>query len=109
MTSGFDERKKTFEEKWAHDQDLRFKVDARRAKLVGLWAAGEMGLSGDAALAYAKSVVEADMTEAGEEDVFRKIKGDLGAKGIARSDHLIRTKMAELLEEAKQQVMHEVK
>jgi len=109
MTRGFDERKKAFEEKWAHDQDLRFKVDARRAKLVGLWAAGEMGLSGDAAQAYARSVVEADMTEAGAEDIFRKVKADFAAKGIARSDHLIRTKMAEAIEEAKQQVMHEVK
>lgn len=109
MASGFDERKKAFEEKWAHDKDLCFRVEARRSKLVGLWAAGEMGLSGDAAEAYAKSVVEADMAEAGDKDVFRKIRADFDAKSIARSDHLIRIKLAELLEEAKQQVMHEVK
>ena len=109
MTNGFDERKKAFEEKWAHDEQLRFKVDARRDKLLGLWAAGEMGLSGDEAQAYAKTVVEADMAEAGDEDVFRKVRGDFDAKAIARTDHLIRTKMAEFLEEAKQQVMHEAK
>lgn len=109
MTNGFDERQKSFEDKWAHDETLRFRVEARRDKLLGLWAAGEMGLSGDEAKAYAKTVVESDLTEAGDEDVFRKIRGDFDAKGIARTDHLIRTKMAEFLEEAKQQVMREVK
>jgi len=109
MTNGFDERQKSFEDKWAHDETLRFKVEARRSKLLGLWAAGEMGLSGEAAQTYAKSVVESDLSEAGPEDVFRKITADFGAKGIARTEHLIRTKMAELLEEAKKQVMHEAK
>ncbi len=109
MSGGFDEREKAFEGKWAHDKELRFRVEARRSKLVGLWAAGEMGLSGAEADAYAKSVVEADMTEAGDEDVFRKVRDDLAAKGIARTDHLIRGKMAELLEVAKDQVLHETK
>lgn len=109
MSNGFKDREKAFEEKWAHDEDLRFKVEARRAKLVGLWAAGEMGLSGADADAYARSVVEADMSEAGDEDVFRKVRADFDAKSIARSDHLIRSKMAELLDVAKEQVMHEVK
>ncbi len=107
MSNGFKEREKAFEGKWAHDQELRFKVEARRGKLLGLWAAGEMGLSGAEADAYAKSVVEADMAEAGEEDVFRKIRADFDAKGTARTDHLIREKMAETLETAKQQVMTE--
>lgn len=109
MNGGLDERKKAFEEKWAHDEELRFKVEARRDKLLGLWAAGEMGLSGDEALAYAKAVVEADLVQAGDEDVFRKIRADFDAKGIARTDHLIRTKMAELLVTAKEQVMTETK
>ena len=94
MSNGFKEREKAFEEKWAHDESLRFKVEARRDKLVGLWAAGEMGLiTGAEAEAYANSVVEADMTEAGDEDVFRKIRADFDAKNIARSDHLIRSKL----------------
>ena len=109
MSNGFDERKKAFEEKWAHDEALRFRVEARRDKLLGLWAAGEMGISGAEADAYARSVVEADMTQAGDEDVFQKIRADFAAKGIARTDHLIRGKMDELLATAKDQVMHEVK
>ena len=109
MTSGFDERKKAFEEKWAHDEELRFRVEARRDNLLGLWAAGEMGISGAEADAYAKSIVEADMTQAGDEDVFQKIKSDLAAKAIARTDHLIRSKMDELLATAKVQVMTEGK
>ena len=107
MSNGFSEREKAFEERWAHDEELRFKVEARRDKLLGLWAAGEMGLSGAEAEAYAKTVVEADMTEAGDNDVFEKVKADFAAKSIARSDHLIRSKMDELLAVAKEQVMHE--
>jgi hypothetical protein len=109
MNGGFEDRKKAFENKWAHDQELRFKVMARRAKLVGLWAAGEMGLSGAAADAYAVELVKADMAESGEEDVFRKVSQDFAAKGVARSDHHIRQKMDELLAIAKEQVMNEVK
>jgi hypothetical protein len=109
MNNGFKDREKAFEEKWAHDESLRFKVEARRTKLVGLWAAGEMGLSSTDAEAYATSVVEADMSEAGVEDVFRKIRADFDAKNIARSDHLIRSKLTELLAVAKDQVMHETK
>ena len=109
MSNGFKDREKAFEEKWAHDEDLRFKVEARRAKLVGLWAAGEMGLKSADAEAYARTVVEADMTRPGDEDVFEKIRDDLAAKKIARTDHLIRSKMTELLATAKEQIMHEVK
>lgn len=109
MRNGFRDREKAFEEKWAHDEDLRFKVEARRSKLVGLWAAGEMGLKGADADAYARTVVEADMTKPGDEDVFEKVRDDLAARGIARTDHLIRGKMTELLATAKEQIMNEVK
>ena len=103
MTSGFEEREKGFEEKWGRDEELRFKVHARRDKLIGLWAAGEMGITG--AEAYAKDVVQAGLVENGEAAVFKKIRSDFDAKSIARSDHLINTKMAEFLETAKKQVM----
>ena len=109
MSNGFKDREKAFEGKWAHDEDLRFKVMARRDKLLGLWAAGEMGISGAEAEAYARTVIDADMAEAGDEDVFRKLRADFDARKIARSDHLIRSKMTELLDVAKEQVMHEVK
>jgi hypothetical protein len=109
MTGGFDDRKKAFENKWAHDEELRFKVTARRNKLLGLWAAGEMGLSGEAAASYAKEVVVADLAETGDEDVIRKILADFGAKGVTRSDYSIRTKMEELLAVAGAQVMTETK
>jgi hypothetical protein len=109
MNGGFEDREKAFEDKWAHDQQLRFKVMARRAKLVGLWAAREMGVSGAAADAYAAELVKADMAEHGAEDIFRKVSHDFAAKGIARSGHFIRSKMDELLAIAKNEVMHEVK
>ena len=100
----FDDREKAFEAKFAHDSDLRFKTEARRNKLLGLWAAGLMGLSGDAAEAYAKEVVAADFAEAGDEDVFRKVKGDLSGKGVSVADTEIRAQMASLLETAKRQL-----
>ncbi|MDE3115462.1 MAG: DUF1476 domain-containing protein [Pseudomonadota bacterium] len=105
MTSGFEEREKGFEEKWGRDEELRFKVHARRDKLIGLWAAGEMGVTGAAAEAYAKDAVQAGLAENGEAAVFKKIRSDFDAKSVARSDHLINTKMAEFLETAKKQVM----
>lgn len=109
MSGGFDDRKKAFENKWAHDEELRFKVTARRNKLLGLWAAGEMGLTGEAAASYAKEIVVADLAETGDEDVVRKILADFSAKGVTRSDHLIRSKMQELLAVAGEQVMTETK
>ena len=105
MTSGFEEREKGFEEKWGRDEELRFKVHARRDKLVGLWAAGEMGITGAAMEAYARDVVQAGLAEAGDKAVFQKIRADFDAKSIARTDHLINTKMAECFETAKKQVM----
>ncbi len=109
MNGGFEDRKKAFENKWVHDEELRFKVMARRAKLVGLWAAGEMGLAGPEADAYAIALVQADMAEDGDEDVFRKVKEDFTAKNVARSDYHIRQKMDEMLAVAKEQLMHESK
>jgi len=109
MGSGFEDRKKAAEAKWAHDEALRFKVMARRNKLLGQWAAGEMGVSGTESDAYAKEVVAADFEEAGDEDVFRKIRKDFDAKKVATSDHVIRKKMEELLAVAGDQVMAETK
>jgi hypothetical protein len=109
MPGSFEKREKGFEAKWAHDEELRFKVYARRNKLLGLWAAGEMGIKGSVADAYAKEVVAADFEKPGEEDVFEKLRRDFDAKGIAVSDHLIRKKMADLLDEAKSQIEREVK
>lgn len=100
----FDDRKRGQETKYQLDQELEFKAQARRAKLVGLWAAGLMGLDGDAAAAYAKSVVIADMEEAGTEDVFRKIRADLDQAAVQLSDHQIRAKMDEALVEARDQI-----
>ncbi len=105
--SGFDDREKGQEAKFAHDSELRFKAEARRNKLLGLWAAGLMKLSDEAAKSYAAEVVAADFEEAGDEDVFRKIAGDLKAKGAAVGDDVIRSKMAELVGVAQQQVLTE--
>ena len=104
----FDNREKAFESKYAHDQELQFKVMARRNKLLGLWAAGEMGLSGDAAAQYAIEVVKADFQEAGDEDVYRKVKADLDAKQVDVSEHRIRKEMEDLISVAKQQIISEV-
>lgn len=102
--SSFDEREKQFEGAFAHDATLRFKVEGRRSKLVGAWAAEKLGLSGDEADEYAKSVARADMEEAGDEDVFRKLRADLDGARDKISDEEIRTKMVECLEEAMVQI-----
>ncbi len=107
MGDAFEERKKKHEDKWAHDEELRFKIGARRNKLLGRWAAAELGLTGAPAEEYAKSVVAADL--AGADGVFRKLRGDFDSAGLAHSDHLIRRKLEEFLAEAADQVMHEVK
>ena len=96
----FDKREEGFEKQFAHDEDLRFKATARRNKMLGRWAAEKQGLSGEAAEAYAKEVVVADFEEAGEDDVFRKIRGDFDAKGITLSDQDIRRQMHDLLARA---------
>ena len=105
--SGFDDRRKGQEGKFAHDAELRFKAEARRNKLLGLWAAEHMGLSEEHAKEYAAEVVASDFEEAGDEDVFRKISGDLKAKGASVSDDMIRKKMVELVQTARDQVLTE--
>lgn len=98
------DRKDAFEKKFAHDEELKFKAMARRNKLLGLWAAEKMGKTGPDAEAYAKEVVMSDFEEAGDDDVFRKIRKDFDANGVDQSDHQIRRTMDELLAEAVDQV-----
>ena len=104
MSDAFKDRQKGFEGKWARDAELRFKVVARRNKLLGLWAAGEMGLDDSKSKEYAMAVVQADFEEAGDEDVFRKVRSDLDA---STSDAAIRAKMDELLAVAGEQIVSE--
>ncbi|SHH75790.1 DUF1476 domain-containing protein [Marivita hallyeonensis] len=103
--STFDDREHAFENKFAHDAEMLFKAEARRNKLLGLWAAEILGKTGDDADEYAKEVVKADFEEAGHEDVVRKVSGDMGGRV---TDDEIRAKMAELLIVAKGQIMDEV-
>lgn len=104
--SGFDNREKAFEKKYEHDQELQFKVEVRRNKLLGLWVGKELlGMSEAEADAYAKDVISADFEEPGDDDVVRKVMGDIEARGVDFSEHRLRTHMAELLNTAKQQVM----
>ncbi len=102
--AGMDGREDAFESKFAHDANLQFKAEARRNKLLGLWAADLMGITGEAANDYAKEVIKADFEEAGDEDVFRKIRGDFDAKKVEQSDHQIRRTMSELMVEAVKQI-----
>jgi len=95
MANGMDDRGKAFESKWAHDAELRFKIEARRNRALGLWAADKKGLSGQAAEDFADSVVAADFQEAGDEDVFRKLRSELD---VSVSDAVIRDKMKEALD-----------
>ena len=94
------DRQNAFENKFAHDEELKFKAMARRNKMLGLWAAELLGKSGDDAEAYAKEVVIADFEEAGDDDVFRKVRADFDAAGVDRSDHQLRRTMDDLLERA---------
>ncbi|KJZ31834.1 aldolase [Paracoccus sp. S4493] len=100
----FNDRERAYESKFAHDADLRFKAEARRNRLLGEWAAGQMGKTGDDARAYAMTVVSADFAEPGEEDVFRKVEADL--TGVADAE-TIRAQMARLMDEARRQVIDE--
>jgi hypothetical protein len=96
----FDKREEGFEKKFAHDEELRFRANARRNKMLGHWAAEKLGLTGDEAAAYAKDVVMSDFEEAGDHDVFKKIRADFDAKSVAQSDHQIRRTMDDLMEKA---------
>lgn len=100
----FSDREKGEEAKYAFDEETRFKIEARRNKLLGLWAAGKVGLSGDAAEAYAKTVVAADFDQPGEEDVFAKVMADLKAKNASVTEADLRKQMAVLREEARKQI-----
>ncbi|MDE2789427.1 MAG: DUF1476 domain-containing protein [Paracoccaceae bacterium] len=100
----FEERKKGFESKYAHDAALRFKVEARRNKLLGLWAADQLGKSGDEATRYVGDVIKSDFDEPGDEDVFRKVAGDLGE--LVGGDE-VRRKMDEFLEVAEAEILEQ--
>ena len=102
--SSFDKREEGFEKKFALDEEQKFKAEARRNRLLGQWVAEKLGISGDAATAYAKEVVAADFEEAGDGDVLRKVMGDLAAKGVAITEQQIRVKMDELMAVAAVQV-----
>ena len=101
----FDERERSYEAKFARDADLQFKAEARRNRLLGEWAAGLLGKTGEDAKAYALSVVTSDFEEPGDEDVFRKIAADLDGKA---DEAAIRAKMAELVGVARQQLIDEI-
>lgn len=100
----FDDRERGYESKFAHDANLRFKADARRNRLLGEWAAGLLGKTGDDARAYALTVVTSDFDEPGDEDVFRKLSADLQGKA---EESAIRAKMAELVDVARRQILDE--
>lgn len=99
------DRENAFENKYAHDAEMQFKAEARRNKLLGLWAADLLGKTGDAATEYAREVIKSDFEEAGDEDVFRKVSGDLGDKA---DEATIRAKMSALMTEAKAQILSEI-
>jgi hypothetical protein len=105
--AGIDDRKDAFEKKYAHDQELAFKVEARCCKLLGLWAAEQMGIKGDEAAAYAKEVVGANLEEAGFNDVKRKVQKDFAAKNVTVSDHALDRQIEKCLSEAKTQIMEQ--
>jgi hypothetical protein len=96
----FDEREKGFEKKFAHDQDLKFKAEARRNKMIGEWAAAKLGMAGSEVEDYVKAVRRADFEEAGDEDVVRKISKDFAEKGVAVTDEEIRNQLSEYLAQA---------
>ena len=102
--STFDDRENAFENKFAHDAETKFKIEARRNKMLGLWAAELLGKTGDDAASYATEVVKSDFEEAGDDDVLRKVSADLGDKA---SDEAIREKMKALLQDATDQIMNE--
>ncbi|MDH5411817.1 MAG: DUF1476 domain-containing protein [Alphaproteobacteria bacterium] len=105
--SKFDEREKAFEGKYKLDQERAFKANARRCKLIGLWAAEKMGIAGDAADAYAKEVVISDFEKPGQDDVVEKLVADFASKGVDISEHVIRVEMDRCFEEAVKQISEE--
>ena len=105
--SGFDKRERAEEGKFALDQELRFKANARRHKLLGLWAAEKLGLNADRAEEYGRAIVKADFEQPGEEDVYRKIAQDLEGAGLTVSEGEIRRKMDELSSVAREQIRND--
>ncbi len=99
----FDDRQNGFETKFVHDAEMQFKLTARRDKLVGLWAAEKLGLAGDAADSYAKTLVIADLAEAGDDDIMRKLMTDLAGHNVSEAD--VRAALLAKAEEARQQIM----
>jgi hypothetical protein len=109
MVSGFEEREKGYEAKWAHDEDLRFRAVTRRNKLLGVWAADAIGLKGPAIDSYTNLLLDMEVRGAPDEDFVKKIHEDFVARNIAYSEHFIRRKMDELASLATQQIMNESK
>jgi len=107
--ASFDDREKGFEQKYKHDKELEFKINARRNKLLGLWVAEQLGIPAGEAEAYAKSVVMADFTKPGDDDVIEKVIADCQAKGVAMTEQRLRKRLGELHDVARQQVMSAVK
>ncbi len=105
--TNLNDREKALENKYAHDKQMDFKIEARAVKLFGLWIADKLGLSGDAALTYAGETISANLDEPGFEDVFRKVRTDLHAKNIIISDRALQTELNEKLEEARRQITQE--
>lgn len=103
----FEERENAFENKFAHDEEMQFKIMARRNRLLGEWAAEKMQLTKEEADSYAKSVVQADFEEAGDDDVFRKVLGDLNTAGIDADEATVRSAMEENLVEARRQFIED--
>ena len=103
----FNDREKAFEAKFQKDQELQFKVNARRNKLLGLWAAEKLGIAGDDAEAYAKEVVVADFDSPGDDDVLKKVMDDFSGKGVDATEAAVRYEMDRLLEQAKREVAEE--
>ena len=107
MNTTFDEREKEFEARFKHDQEFRFKVTARRNRLIGLWAASRLGITGDEAEAYARQIVDAEFAPGGDQHVLDKLAADLAAKGDAITPAQIRFELEHFAAEAKQQLMRE--
>lgn len=103
-----DDRKSAFENKYAHDQELQFRTEARACKLFGLWVGEQLGLTGDEALAYAKTVVAANLDEAGFDDVKRAVRKDIDAKGLDIGDEVLDARLDKAMDEAKVQLMNEM-
>jgi hypothetical protein len=107
--SKLNDRENAFENKFAHDEKINFKIEARSAKLFGLWAAEKQGLSGEAALAYAGEIISANIEKPGFRHILPKVKADLAAKGTEISDHMLTEELHRISEEAKEQILTETK